>query len=95
MCPVSSMLFPLQPEILIALTFGDCSSVLPFHQLPFPFNHHLNLPPHINCWNPTEFGAGLGGIERRNVSLVRPLPGVAPPAYVALPEFAQRSIQSI
>jgi hypothetical protein len=87
MCPMSSMLFRLQPEILIDLTFGDCSSVLPFINCLFPFNRHLNLPLHINCWNPTGFGPGLSGIERKNASLVRPLLRVALPAYFSLPEF--------
>ena len=40
--PMSSMLFRLQPEILIDLAFGDCSSVLPVINCCFPFNRHLN-----------------------------------------------------
>jgi hypothetical protein len=27
---------------------------------------------HINCWNPTEFGAGPSGIERKNVLSLAP-----------------------
>jgi hypothetical protein len=42
MSPISSMLFRLQPEMLIDLTFGDCSSVLPFINCLFPFNRHFN-----------------------------------------------------
>ena len=72
---------------VIDLTFGDCRACSPFINCLFPFNRHLNLPLHINCWNPTEFGAGLSGIERKNASLMRPLRRVALQAYVSLPEF--------